>query len=175
MKNICPKYAADDEKIFCAKKPEKKINVSTSIESIMNANRKKMLYYDALSYGIPDKLWVEYFEIGSNGEIAINGIAMNSSDITSFLKGIREVSGEAEVSLSKLSIINEEDILNLNGQDLYSFQLTSGSYGSVETPVTEQVQEEEQTKSRSSRRSRKKSTPPAGLPSLAPPVRILNN
>lgn len=156
-----------------SKKPEKKINISSSIENIMNANRKKMLYYDALSYGIPDKLWIEYFEIGSNGEIAINGIAMNSSDITAFLKGIREVSGEAEVSLSKLSIINEEDILNINGQDLYSFQLTSSSYGKPIESVIEP--KEEQTKSRSSRRTKKRSTPPANLPSLAPPVQILNN
>lgn len=158
-----------------SKKPERKIELSSSMESVMESNRKKMLYYDALSYGIPDKLWLEFFEAGSAGEIAMSGIAMNSSDITSFLKGIREVSGESEVALTKLAIIDEENILNFDGQDLYSFQLATNSYGRAQ--VVEEVQVEEPQPKKSSRSSRKskRSTPPANLPSLAPPVRIISN
>ena len=157
-----------------SQKPKKKIHIAGSINTIMDANRKKMLYYDALSYGIPDNLWLEYFEIGSDDNVAMSGIAMNSSDITAFLKGIREVAGESDVALSKLTIINEEDILNYNGEDLYSFQLTKGTISSGEdTSASSAEQEKQQTKKATTRR--RNSTPPANLPSLAPPVRIINN
>lgn len=158
-------------------KPKKKIDISSSINVITDENRKKMLYYDALSYGIPDNLWLEYFETNTSGGVFIKGVAMSSTDITAFLKGIREVSGESDVSLSKLSIINEEDILNYNGSDLYTFELSSRSFvsgGSTDVVSTSSEGDEEQSKSRSTRR-RRNSTPPAELPSLVPPVRIINN
>ena len=155
-------------------KPVKKSHISTAINLILDSNRKKMLYYDALSYGLPDKLWLEYFEVGNSGNVAISGVAMNSSDITAFLRGIREVSGESNISLTKLNVINEEDILNLEGQDLYSFQLSAGSAQiNFEPEMTEEEVEQPETKKRNSMKNR--NTPPASLPSLAPPVKILND
>ena len=44
-----------------SQRPKQKAHIATSINAITESNRKKMLYYDALSYGIPDKLWLEYF------------------------------------------------------------------------------------------------------------------
>ena len=156
-------------------KPKKKIDISGSISTITDANRKKMLYYDALSYGIPDGLWLEYFETNTTGGVFMKGVAMSSADITSFLKGIREVSGESDISLTKLNIINEEDILNFNGHDLYAFELASKSFSSNSSASSAPASEEGSTTSTRSNRRRRSSTPPADLPSLAPPVRIINN
>lgn len=104
------------------------VNITGSIGSIVKSNRKKMLYYDALSYGIPEKLWIESFFAGSGDAISINGVAMDSNDIAEFLKGIREVAGESEVSVTKLTITGSDDIINRNEPELYSFELTNQAF-----------------------------------------------
>ena len=103
------------------------VNISSTIDNILDANRKKMLYYDALSYGIPEKLWIEHFYAGPNKAIAIHGIALDNNDITAFLKGIREVAGESNVSVTKLTLTGEDTILG-SGTEAYSFVLSSSGY-----------------------------------------------
>lgn len=105
-------------------------NISVSIGNIINSNRKKLLYYDALSYGIPPKLWIKYFYAGDGDAIAITGAAVDSNDIASFLKGIREVAGESEVSVNKLIIEGSDDVFDIdsNGPEIYSFELANKAY-----------------------------------------------
>jgi len=104
------------------------VNIASTIDSIVKSNRKKMLYYDALSYGIPDKLWIESFYAGSGDAIGINGVSLDSNDIAEFLKGIREVAGESEISVTKLTITGSDDIINRSEPELYSFELANQAY-----------------------------------------------
>ncbi len=104
------------------------VNITGTIENITKSNRKKMLYYDALSYGIPEKLWIESFYAGSGDSIGINGVSLNSNDITAFLKGIREVAGESEVSVVRLTVTGSDDIVGGNEPELYSFTLANQAY-----------------------------------------------
>lgn len=136
------------------------INIETTIESIIKANRKKMLYYDALSYGIPEKLWIEHFYAGPNNAIGINGVAVDSGDIALFLKGIREVAGESGVSVTKLTISGDDEI-NSTGKELYSFELASQSYNSTNQSQA-QPQPQQNTNSQQ--------LPPANSPSVPPPI-----
>lgn len=135
-------------------------NLSTSMDTITKTNRKKMLYYDALSYGIPDNLWIEHFYAGTGGAIAIDGAALESSDITAFLRGIREVAGESEVSVTKLTVLGSDELLDSSAPEIYSFQLANQSYKASPTNVATK-----QAKSTS-----KQNIPSAKMPSKIPPV-----
>lgn len=141
------------------------INIETTIESIIKANRKKMLYYDALSYGIPEKLWIEHFYAGPNNAIGINGVAVDSGDIALFLKGIREVAGESRVSVTKLTISGDDEI-NSTGKELYSFELASQSYNSTNQSQTNQSQAQPQPQ----QNINSQQLPPANSPSVPPPI-----
>lgn len=141
------------------------INIETTIESIIKANRKKMLYYDALSYGIPEKLWIEHFYAGPNNAIGINGVAVDSGDIALFLKGIREVAGESRVSVTKLTISGDDEI-NSTGKELYSFELASQSYNSTNQSQTNQSQAQPQPQ----QNTNSQQLPPANSPSVPPPI-----
>ena len=143
----------------------KTVDISQSIEKVVESNRKKMLYYDALSYGIPEKLWIERFYVGTGGVVGINGASVESSDIAAFLKGIREVAGETEVSVTKLDVIGGDDILNANEPEVYSFQLANQAYISssqAQTPVSGQAP------------NNKAKIPAAGAQSKVPPVIPVN-
>ncbi len=159
-------------------------NIATTIDNIVKSNRKKMLYYDALSYGIPEKLWITYFYAGDGNAIAIDGIAADSSDIASFLKGIREVAGESEVSVSKLQINGDDDILGLNsgGPELYSFELSNQAYKTVleakQNPenaqnASNQPQQNQPVQNQQSQQQQppaNNNIPPANMPSTQPPL-----
>lgn len=143
------------------------VNIGTTIDAIVAANRKKMLYYDALSYGIPEKVWVEHFYAGPGNAISINGVAVDSSDIALFLRGIRNVAGESNVSVKKLEITGED-----TGNELYTFELTSNSYnGEAAQPAqADQAQNAQQNQPQQNQPEAANNIPPANEPSSAPPV-----
>ena len=122
-----------------------------------------MLYYDALSYGIPNKLWIEYFYAGNGDAIGIKGATLNSSDIALFLKGIREVSGETDVSVNKIEINNDEIASDSIIPDVYTFELSNSSFKSSLIKINKY-----DTANNNSNYD--ESIPPADRPSSAAPV-----
>lgn len=138
-------------------------NIEDTINTIVNSNRKKMLYFDSLSYGIPNKLWIEYFYAGSGDAIGIKGATLNSSDITLFLKGIREVSGETDVSVNKLEV-NNDDLTDTSTlvPDVYIFELSNSAFKSSGITNNENSNTEDG--------SYDESIPPADRPSSSAPV-----
>ena len=143
----------------------KVIDISSSMNEVVNTNRKKMLYYDALSYGIPEKLWIERFYVGTGNAVGIKGASVESSDIAAFLRGIREVTGETEVSVTQLDVIGSDDIINSNNEpEIYSFELANSAYASV--AKTQAKSQKTQTGSS----NRRGNLPSAGEQSKVPPV-----
>ena len=144
------------------------IDINSTIDKIADNNRKKRLYYDALSYGIPEKVWIEYFYAGPNNAIAINGVAVESSDIALFLKGIREVAGESNVSVTKL-IMNGGDGITSTGPDTYNFELASQAFNGSGTQ-TQPSNTDNGSQPQNSEGSGSDDIPPADSPSVPPPI-----
>lgn len=153
------------------------VNISNTIASIIKSNRKKMLYYDALSYGIPEKLWIESFYAGSGDAIGINGVSMNSNDIAAFLKGIREVAGESEVSVVKLTVTGSDDVVNSTEPELFSFTLANQAYknsSSTSAPAEDNTTGATTNSSNQTQNQQPNyagnNIPPVNTPSSMPPV-----
>lgn len=145
-------------------------NIEGTIESITKGNRKKMLYYDALSYGIPEKLWIESFYAGSGNAISIYGVSADSNDIAAFLKGIREVAGESEVSVVKLSVTGSDELFNSNEPELYSFILANKAYQSLLESSVENVDKKDANANNQKQTATNKKQQPKYSGNNIPPV-----
>lgn len=151
-------------------------DIYTVMNEISRGNRSVMLYYDSLSYALPNQMWIQYFYADSSGAVSINGVSMSPQDITNFLKGIRDITGETNLSVSKLKIegADSEEIM-MSSPELYSFQLSTPAFQPAQSSGSDDPNKSKQNPQQPSTGASSvpvppSSAPPANQPSVAPPV-----
>lgn len=75
-----------------------------TINRIVDQNKLKLNYYDALGMSIPKQLWVTYYVLSSTGKIDLKGKAANVQGVYTFYKDLKQLINNSDVRLYKLEI-----------------------------------------------------------------------
>lgn len=103
-------------------------DLKTATDGIVNANKSKLAYYQALGISVPSKLWVTYYAISGTGKVDIKGKAGDVSSIYGFYKSVKQLVNNSDIRLYKLEVASEsiEDVIsNTSTPKVYDFEITN--------------------------------------------------
>lgn len=108
------------------------------IDKVIKDNRTKMLYYSAIGFNIPKKVWLTNFVMTENAGIYIKGKATCVEDIYAFYKGLKYSIINSDLRMNKLQMMTTslEKLLNNSKEPMfYEFVITNLSDSEINTKI----------------------------------------
>lgn len=132
-------------------------NIKTATETIVNSNKTKLTYYEALGISVPNKLWLTYYLISGTGKVDVKGKTGDVSNVYGFYKNVKQLVNNSDIRLYKLEVASdsiEDVVLDTSVPKVYDFEITNMTedelHPKVVTTTTAEgqtTQQQEQTQS----------------------------
>lgn len=109
-----------------------------SINKIVEQNKLKLNYYDALGISVPKRLWVTYYILVDSGKIDLKGKADNVQSVYDFYKDIKQMINNSDVRLYKLEIdsgLIDDVVADIpSSSKTYNFEITNMAEAELNPP-----------------------------------------
>ncbi len=123
-------------------------DVNKEIESVLKANRVKLIAYSALGESVPRNLWVTYFSTTSDSKILIKGVCDDVEGIYKFFKNMKDFLVDTQLRLHKLEMINPSLDSAVSAMSGYQFEITNMSEAELNPLPAAEVLEDVDPKSK---------------------------
>lgn len=113
-------------------------NLNSVTSSIVQQNKTKLAYYEALGISVPDKLWVTYYLLNESGKVDIKGNATEVKNVYTFYKNLKQLINNSDIKLYKLEIASDSIdsiVSNDSSPKLYNFEITNMSESELNPPA----------------------------------------
>ncbi|OGI24329.1 MAG: hypothetical protein A2287_10040 [Candidatus Melainabacteria bacterium RIFOXYA12_FULL_32_12] len=83
------------------------INANELLYSVYDKNKKILQSYNAISEVIPEKLWIEYFELHDNLATSVKGKAYSVEDIVNYYQSLNKTAKFENFKIASIKIVNQ--------------------------------------------------------------------
>lgn len=103
-------------------------DIKSTIDKIIQQNKVKLAYYEALGMSTPNNLWITYYSMSNDGKIDIKGKASDVKSVYTFYKNIKQLVDNSDIRLYKLEIPSDsiDDVISSSSiSKTYQFEVTN--------------------------------------------------
>ena len=105
---------------------QKSFDLTTAKKDIQFKNQQTILYYNLLSFNIPQSTWITHFYSDAKGAVAIEGKTSSTNNVYLFFKGIKATIENSDLALTKLKYADGfEDEIAYTNKNIYEFTLSN--------------------------------------------------
>lgn len=122
-------------------------DINQSIEKISAQDRTELLYFSALRFSVPEKLWITYYMTNADKKVDIKGRASDAESVYAFYKNLKQMVINSDIKLYKFEIVTDsvdEVVQNISdGPRYFEFEITNMTAEELNPPKKEGEQAKE--------------------------------